>query len=312
MNKLIYLLLLFFSLFAQASGQITPFAEVLYWRASEESSSVWASIISLNKQLNVREFEATNAYFQWAPGVRAGLELNGFPSLDTRIYWTHFDTQANEHATAALGQIITPEFFNGFTSGDIFFAADLKWQLQMNMIDAELGHKFKPTTTLSLRPFIGLKGGSINQHINSNWTGLVATSTEQLKNNFYSIGPSLGLGGQWDIMNNLKLIGDFSTAFMWGHWDIEDHYHRPSALFALIPELNINSSTPNSTLGTMMYRFLLGLEWHNQLNQLPFKIRAGYEMQLWSNQLRLATFQQLPLRGDLTLQGATCGIFLNL
>lgn len=60
-----------------------------------------------------------------------------------------------------------------------------------------------------------------------------------------------------------------------------------------------------------MASYFLGFEWRFQAKALV-TLRAGYEMQFWSNQLRLPIFQALPIHGDLTLQGGTCGIHINI
>ena len=296
---------------SERSATLTPFAELLYWRASEETSSTWASVISLDTQLKVSGFDASNVYFPWEPGIRTGLTLSWPEAMDIRVYWTHFTSQANERINALTGQIITPEFFNGFTSGDVFNAAKLKWQLQFNQIDGELGHEVTFKNSLKVRPFVGIKGGQIKQSISSQWDSLFYSSTEQLRNNFTAVGPSFGLDSQWALFKSLTLVGNFSTAFLWGKWNITDQYARPQALFGLIPAREIDSNTKNSMMGTMMYRYLVGLEWKNHWSTVPVHVRAGYEMQYWTNQLRIPTFQQLPLRGDLTLQGLTCSLSLS-
>lgn len=307
----IFFLLPICTLNSATHNGFTPFAEALYWHASQETSSTWASVLTFSSGLKVNDFTATNVYFDWDPGLRAGLTYEQEIAFDYKIYWTYFSSKSKDSLKTSAGQIILPEFFNGFTSGNFFFDANLDWQLEMNMVDAEIGHRINPIETLAFRPFIGLKGGAINQSINSIWNAVLYQSTESLKNNFYGIGPTLGIDSSWSLINHLNLIGDFSSALMWGNWHITDIYQRPEALLGLITPTTIFSDTKNSMLGTLMFRYFMGLEWSYQTNALV-TLRAGYEMQWWNNQLRLPTFQQLPLRGDLTLQGATCGIYITV
>ena len=63
----------------------------------------------------------------------------------------------------------------------------------------------------------------------------------------------------------------------------------------------------DSCLGTPVIRYFLGLEWERE-GCVMITGRVGYELQWWANQQRMTTFQQLPMHGDLTLQGLTCGI----
>lgn len=283
-------------------------ADFLHWHASEQTSSIWASTLSSSGK--TLDFDATNVNFGWDKGFRGGvLHQLECTHWDTGFYWTHFRTKANK-GFAIGDQIVIPEFFSGFLSGNFFFGANINWQLTMNMIDFVVGRKFEIDDSFSLRPSIGIKGGTINQTINTEWNAGFYTSRERVKNNFSGGGPSLGIEGQWNIVDSLSIFGDFSTAFMWGNWKVNDTYSRPSALFGVVTPTTITTSMNNSKLGTVMYRYRMGLEWRCP-GKLPLTFQLGYEMQFWPNQLRIPTFQQLPVHGDLTLQGGTCQVRIN-
>lgn len=312
-----------FCLCSQA-GNLSVFEDLLYWHASQQTTSVWAYQFSLVDP-NIFRFSPTqgthftepNVSFGWSPGLRLGLQYTPEHCFDTSLYWTHFETKTNDSILAPQGQMLLPEFFNGFTSGYLYNAAQVYWHLNMNMIDAEIGHPFHPLDSLTLRPSVGIKGGTINQKIHSAWqmnffNNQVYNATENLKNDFSGLGPSLGIDSLWDLYKGIGIRSDFKAALLWGHWKVTDTYHRPGSLFFIIPfpEATIRSNTNNS-LGAFMASYFLGFEW-----TVPAKasitLKAGYEMQFWSNQLRLPVFQALPIHGDLTLQGGTCGIYINL
>ncbi|MEO8400693.1 MAG: Lpg1974 family pore-forming outer membrane protein [Gammaproteobacteria bacterium] len=186
----------------------------------------------------------------------------------------------------------------------------------MNTVDLAISHAFNATKSLVIRPSIGVKEATINQTINTDWNATflsfpIYTSTEMLTNNFTGIGPELGINGNWNFYKSFSLIGDVSTALLWGRWNVNDTYSRPSALFGLVRATTINTKMTDAKLGTPMYQAFLGLQWmHESTYQIKFML--GYEMQYWANQLRVPTFQLLPLHGDLTLQGVTCGISVSL
>ncbi|KTD52881.1 Lpg1974 family pore-forming outer membrane protein [Legionella quateirensis] len=311
----------FISFFSAASGELTFFEDLLYWHASQESTSTWAYVQTIQipeppppRPSNI--YTEPNVYFNWSPGVKVGIQYEQPALFDTKLYWTYFSNKAREAITANTNEIILPEFFNGFTVQNVFNAAQLNWRLIMNMVDAEIGHKFNPLDTLIVRPFIGIKGGTINQSINSSWqenlfNTTLYSATEHLKNNFWGVGPSFGIDSVWHLYKNINIRSDFATAFLWGHWNIKDVYHQPQALLGFIPEKTVTSNMNNSMLGSFMTRGFLGLEWSFQA-KAQVTIKAGYEMQFWSNQLRIPIFQAVPIHGDLTLQGATCGISINL
>ena len=59
-----------------------------------------------------------------------------------------------------------------------------------------------------------------------------------------------------------------------------------------------------------MLRYFAGIDWTYEA-KASVALKVGYEMQYWMNQLRLPLFQQVPVHGDLTLQGGTCGILIK-
>lgn len=314
-----FILLSFSSYLSASTGEVTLFEDLIYWHASQQTTSPWAYIQTIQipePPHPSNTYTEPNVYFDWSPGLKIGILYEQPRFWDAQLYWTYFSTKTQESVTAAPNEIILPEFFNGFTSLGVYNAAQLNWRLILNMVDVEIGHKFNPIETLSIRPFIGIKGGTINQSINSSWqenefNTILYSATEDLKNNFSGIGPSFGIDTVWHLYKSINIRSDFSAALLWGHWNIKDTFHRPPALLGLISETSISSSTNNSMLGSYMARGFMGLEWTFKAKALV-TINAGYEMQFWSNQLRLPVFQALPIHGDLTLQGATCGILINL
>lgn len=289
------------------------FANYLYWRASEETSSFVANVIS-NKTATHKDFEITENRFDWDHGIRSGIGYHlPYDHWDTQLYWTGYNTKTSTHISSPSATI-TSEFFAGFmvdfVNIDDLLQGSVTWSLKYNIFDWEIGRIFCPSPTWSLRPLIGLKGGTIDQHITSKWTFASGTprqnyrSIERVKNDFSGIGPQIGLNAEWTFLhfcnNSLKLFGDFSLATLWGRWRIKDTYRdsRPKEMRVHLNRIEF---------GSLTLRGFAGLGWETLLknNTSRFTARLGYEMQLWLSHLRLPAFQQLILHGDLTLQGGT-------
>lgn len=311
-NSLKSILFLLCSLpsFAAFSAQFKPNVDLLYWHASQETTSFWASVITV-PNANEMVYTPPNNQFDWDTGVRVGIEYQpDNPFWDTSLVWTHFSTAKNNDLRLAA-QIIAPEFFSGFLSRDLFFGADVNWQLSLHTLDLIASHAIPLGQTFILTPSIGIKAASIHQDIHATWDALVYTSQENLKHHYHGIGPSFGLASQWNLSSHFSLVGDFAAAFMWGKWQIQDTYSRPSALFGIVTPTTITTTMNEPKLGTLMFEYFLGLAWQFQ-TPLKTTIQLGFETQFWANQLRLTTFQILPLHGDLTLQGATCRFQIEL
>lgn len=287
-----------------AQAEISSFAELLVWHASEQPSSSWANVISST------EFAVENNDFGWDPGTRLGISYEPESFFQTTLYWTYFSTESSDKIPFG-SYIVAPGFFSGFLSGNFFFGASTDWNLAMNTLDLEVSHGFNIADHISLTPFIGIKGAVINQTIDTIWKADIYNASEKVTIDFLGFGPSFGIGGQWDITKEFRFITDFSTAFLWGSWNTSDVYIRPYVPLSLTPEATeITTELDDSALGTLMLTYFVGLQWQPKaLSQVTFQL--GYEMQFWANQLRMTTFQQLPTHGDLTLQGGICGLTID-
>lgn len=302
-------------------GNWDLFADALAWVASEETSAVWADILKIGN--NTSSFTAQDLGFDWDFGFRIGAKYNlEYDQWDTQIYWTWFRTKAHQSKhlfpqflPVGGGVLVTeeihPEFFAADLSADFAQNASIQWTILFNMIDWELGRNYWISKNLSLRPFIGIKGGWIDQSIHVQYDNLIVGSAltgnsarEHVKNNFWGIGPVGGLNTQWQLRNFgahfPSLFGDFSAATMWGTWVCNDVYNVSTGQKIIV-------NTRNSRLGALMFRGFMGVGWDVAFNKSRsrFASRLGYEMQLWVNQFRVATSQVIRLHGDLTLQGVT-------
>lgn len=287
------------------------FGSMLYWYASEETSSTWANAISAD----VRDgriydtFSAENINFDWNYGFRAGAAYTLNHDLwNTRIYWTHYTTNATKTASDAL---ILTEFFGGFIAGEISDWARIKWKLNYNTLDWDISRNFHLCKGLTLKPYFGIKGAWIDQSIRFNSHVILQdnqivdyNSKERLKNDFWGLGPSIGLSGDWQFFSRTEskccLISDFSCTTMWGNWNFEDEYEG-------LPGDVIAVNQPRYTLGALQLRGFMGFGWSTPINCMcsMFNLQVGYEVQYWFNQLRIPTFQQFLLHGDLVMQGIT-------
>ena len=291
-------------------------ADFLAWFPSEEVSSIWADVITIGD--NTSSWEALGFNFKCDYGFRIGTGYSLVKDRwDTSLHWTWFHTNAKHTIPFKSNASITPEFFAAFLSDDTPRSMSVKWSLLFNMFDWELGQSYWISKKLFLRPFLGVKGGWINQSIHGQYFNLTInrvltnhSGRESLKNNFWGIGPLGGINTKWRIRdfgsNFFDFFGDFSLATMWGKWICSDVYKNTASQTSSI-------NMRNSVLGALMFRGFMGIELNVNFhsNKSHFTTKLGYEMQIWLNQLRLATFQLQRLHGDLTLQGLTLNCRLD-
>jgi hypothetical protein len=307
---------------ALADG-VTPFCDVLYWHASAEPSTVWS-----NAAYPHSSFSAENVQFDWNPGFRVGFgHKSDEQSWDVNLYWTYFHTSQDAQVSvgsADTGAVIS-EFFSGFVGGfadtsigniPLFSQGSIDWNLTYNTIDLEIGRSIAIGESAWIRPSMGIKTAIIQQDVHLNFARPNATipilsisAEEDVTHDFWGIGPSFGISGGWNLprCNNLSLVGSFSADFLFGQWNVNDAYARTDILPLPDTYKAFTTSMTDSLLGVPVLRYFLGLEWVHQGN-VTITARAGYEMQWWANQQRMLAFQQLPMHGDLTLEGLICGV----
>lgn len=286
-------------------------ADFLAWYASEEVASIWADVVTIGN--NTSSWGAPSFKFKWDYGFRVGIGYDlEYGQWDSAISWTWFHTDATHTIPFQPNNTLGPEFFAGFLSGNTPQSMKSQWSLVLNMFDWELGRDYLISKSLSLRPFLGLKGGWIDQSILAHYYNLTIdsvpttnTGSEHLKNYFWGIGPLGGVNTKWRMRNFgsqfIDLFGDFSLASLWGTWNCGDKYkntvHQTSSV-----------NTKNASLGALMLRGFIGIGWDANLfnGRSHLAAKLGFETQLWVNQLRIATFQLQRLHNDLSLQGITC------
>lgn len=307
------------------AGHPLLLAELLYWQPREGGDENWAQDITPTGA----EQSATilKGPFKFNPGFRVGLEYQASENAwDTALYYTHFQTNAKDHAAGNIYSAYLGNYFanntNGENYGPFYDSANIHWDFSFQTIDVELGREFVIDEILTLRPFVGLKTAFIEQDIDTNWYGpktkdifgiiipitTFSTATETIAQDFWGIGPSLGLDTTWPLYQSLhqtfSLIGNLSGALMWGHWSFSDHYQNNTPV-------SITVNTDSFDGAETMARGILGVEWSNQFLPVDLKIRLNYEAQVWFNQIQFYSLSTGRMNNLMSIQGANLGFYLN-
>jgi hypothetical protein len=299
------------------------FADLLVWCAQESGTDNWAEVITGGSTAPVRA-DIRDVRFDWDIGFRVGLNYGvRHDQWDIMLYYTGLRTSGSDSVSsvpnsvysAFLGNFYVDNASGAGIRGLAYQQARLHWVIDFNIFDWEVGRSCRVGKAVSLRPFLGLKGGWIDQRIHSTWhnpTLPPAPPTfepfnegrENLKNNFWGVGPSAGLNTKWALRtrkhHSFSLFGDFSGAIMYGHWTFSDVYKNDIQQEVIVKLADVNSAA------TMM-RMVMGLGWDASSRNAGFRfeMKLGYEMQFWLNQLQPYIFDAGRLGNVLTLQGGT-------
>lgn len=320
MKQLVLIFIILFSsqLYAetQADTQMTVLGELLYWKTSEVSDENWSQTITPTGAQQSATLHG--ASFTWKPGFRVGLAYNNTPNTwDTLLSYTNYQASAQNHATGDIYSAYLGNYFanntNGADFGPTYNSAKIHWNISFQTVDLTLGHQFIVDDHFTLHPVVGLKAGFIDQTIDTTWYGphgisTFSTATEKLENNYWGIGPSLGLDTDWLLYNTpeqtFSFVANLSGAIMWGNWSFFDQYKNNTPV-----TINVHSS--DVVGASTMARGVLGMDWGKKLTKTQLNIRLAYEAQVWFDQVQYYSLNTGKLDSLMSLQGATLGFYIH-
>lgn len=291
------------------------FADLLSWKVSEAGADNWVQDIGA-----AGAHQSTTVYgvpFDSDLGLRLGAGFNSTNGWDTTLYYTGYHTTATDSQTGNLASAYLGNFWVNNTDGSGFGpsyqSADMNWDINFNTLDLDFGHEFIVKNIMSLHPFIGFKLASINQDVKTNWYNPIGVNnftqgTEKITNDFDGIGPAIGVDLSFKLFEHTKsalsILGSFSGALMYGHWDLNDVYTNDQPTTKTVDNSDMTSAAP-------MISGFLGLQWTERFNKVDTTVRLGYEEQIWYDQLRFYSYNMGRLHDELTLQGGTLDLNIN-
>ena len=289
---------------------IDVFADALYWKTGERVEWGFTTAASGNSlQVDYKTFS-----FDWAPGFRIGIGYNmEHNQWDTQLSYAWFQSKATGHAN---GLVTGASLADRLSLLEPFSKGKAQINLRYNIFDWDLGRSFQISDYLSFRPFIGLKGGRINQIIHFHWKSPRALdlfpldAAETMTNRFQGGGPKGGMTGKWSFgniqTNTFSLIGTFEAGFLWGHWTVRNKY-----LDNLLTLIKVK--TPNRNFGAFMLHAFLGFGWDANFDcdRSHFSVKIGYEIEDWFDQFQIYSDISGAQTNDLILQGLNAGVHFD-
>lgn len=314
MKKLIWILLFALITEANASANLNEstfgFIDLLLWEIRESGADNWAQTFHYSDSGRKVAAGLIDAPFDWHSGIRVGIgrEFNEH-HFDITFAYTHYQAFASNQASGTVASAFDGGYFvnntNGANLGLTYNNANIRWQIFYNTVDLNLGRNFKLDPILQLHPFVGLKAASINQAIYTNWlTPTIPTNftsaTENLKNDFSGIGPTIGVETAWVIYTgthqSLSLIGNVAAGLLFGHWHFNEVFANNSGITITTYVNSVNGVSP-VTSG------LLGLQWNTFFKKSDLSVRLGYEAQLWFNQEQFYSLSMGRANRPVSIQG---------
>ncbi len=242
--------------------------------------------------------------FPWAWGAQAAVGINmGHDQWDSQLLYTGFWPDS-KHSSSQNGAIV--DSISG--SDKKYDCVQSNMSISYNMFDAELGKWFLFSKNIRVRPYTGIKAGSINQRSSAQFSSAALganSATENSRSNFAGVGSEGGIRTQWNLLSrdihSFSLLGDFSAALMYGHWS-----NRQSGQY-----LNGSSSSKTSIDYTgidssglaLMASGGVGFAWDVAIKDgdSHFAMDLTYQFQYWPSLSQLNAGITVP--ADLSFQG---------
>ncbi|MCH9630031.1 MAG: hypothetical protein S4CHLAM37_00220 [Chlamydiia bacterium] len=173
--------------------------------------------------------------FKWDWGFRAGVGYNfDHGHWDVFANYTYFKSNTASMVTGDINGSVIPlkgsEEITDDGSAAAFnfrFAnkATAEFKLDFDRIDLELGRNLYLSRNLSFRPHAGLVTAWINMKEVVRYSGGtdLGNNTVHVKdrNDFWGIGPRVGVNGKWHLTNGFSFMGDASGALVYGHYEVQ-------------------------------------------------------------------------------------------
>lgn len=265
----------------------------------------------------IRDGEVKSPHFDWSAGYRAGIGYK-IPHDHWDLFANYTYLQGSAHGSAGDNDhVVFPIWATHFgsTPADPFYAASATahWNMHLNMGDLELGRNCFAGKWVSIRPFLGVRGMTINQDYHVKYKGgTVApldTDNLHLNTDFWGVGVRMGFNSLWGVGRGFSLYGNGSASLLSGHFDVHE---REKLINAHLKKMNIESRVNNVVVDADVS---LGVQWDYMFSRdrYHFGVKMGWEFDMFFNQNQLFNFSGTnpgALRcqhDDLSFQGVTLG-----
>jgi len=313
-------------------------ASFIYWQAREDldfnrTFSQNNFIPSITEQENLWEFD-------YKPGFKVGFGgYSNHDNWDLQFKYTGLKTENKMHIALDVSNVDNSNISNflinfwdfggpqslvppSIQSGAIS-AEEAVWKLHTNLMDGDVGRSFFVGTKLVFKPFLGLRGGWIDQKYRSTITiydqanvsgGVTAKGFGRFKTDSWLIGPRLGVNTNWLIGKGFRFFGDSAFGLYF------QKFSYSGKLFPVFSSSTTNTGILKTSLSkreshiTPNIDCALGLGWGSYFNDKRWHLdfSASYDfLFFWSQNVlekgaaTVYIYQPLRPSGNLMFHGLT-------
>ena len=303
-------------------GDFVLTASAFYWTATEDGNAlvidnaVAVPIINPTPdeidELNVLiDDDFISPATRWDFGYKLGIAYNTTcDGWDIGILWTTFHSTSfknlevdfdDNHTLVTLLSSYAP------IQGEVDFARQIKARLELNLnlIDLELGRFFWISRKLNLRPFIGIRGGKIGQnfkveHFGGSWSPRVNPDQDPLDNEikirtvFQGGGIRSGFNTIWNINCGISIYGYGAFSLLYGSFNVA-HDEKNRLAISPYSKTHLMDTTSHFDASRAIVDLEMGIQWATHFCECKYALalKLGWEHHLFLNQNQLFSVMRL-------------------
>lgn len=228
------------------------------------------------------------------PGFRAGIGYRFAGGTDVKLAYTFLRARSTVNASnpgGATANLFSPGLSIGqgnCCDPSITAQGELKYKLNYDEVDAEVGLNFMIGSHLRMRGIAGLRFVRIDQKLE----GRIATQAAIFGNpdllnvgdassNFWGIGPRLALAGMWDFWSGFSIDGQFGGTLAVGSSRLRSSRQNFNNGVLTFQSTSDGPSSARLVPGveaavSLSYKYPLG-------GNMVLKATAGYQFKHWFN-----------------------------
>ncbi len=185
----------------------------------------------------------------------------------------------------------------------------IKWKLDHNIFDLELGRGSYNGTKLTIAPHWGIRSGWIDQNLHATDVG-TSTLIAEHSSDSWLLGLRTGMYTNWFFVKKFRAIGNAAVSVYYQKFDqIRLHGKNETTPTALNKIITYKQGFLNSSI-----ELLLGVAWGTSFsnNDWYFDLSAAYETQIFFNQNMMRYVEEVGSGSSFTKPGNLMLHGLNL
>ncbi len=274
------------SILKAPKGHVFFTGEWLFWSTMQGGSEFAVERVNASTAF-LNDAEPKRVNFNWQSGFRVGFGVH-LPSdkWDIYINYTDFKPEKSRTASGNLFPLLAYQGADLLTSVE---AAHAHWKIHLQTADVQIGRAYSLIKTLLFRPYVGMKGVWIDQHMRCTYTGgeIAANREFQIrnKNDFKGVGALAGLDSNLEFGAGFSFFGNVAASLLAGHFNVHQLQTIPTGVEVIDIHSHFNRVNP-------MAQMLLGFAWDHNYNRdmCHFGISASFESQYFWNQNQMERF----------------------